>query len=164
MPGTETIFIGLIFVITALTSCKDKDNSILNDKNFDEGKWLLVVENKVESTLFVIDDKRVLKENPFGLTLGPSAYCGGTTCDGFIDLYKDGKLIASQEYLSKSDLIENEDIRQAYKIAITDCIRPGDEKKFKQQWDSLERIKNTYPTRRHIQPEDKDIICFYKYQ
>jgi len=145
-----------------LTSCKDKNNPILSDRNFEEGKWLLVVENNVEKTLFVIADQRVLKSNPNGLKLGANAYCGGTTCDGFISLFKDGKLVDTQEFLGMSDLLETEEIKKAYKVATTECIKP-EEEVFRQTWDSLQAIKNVYPTRRHIQPEDKDIICFYKY-
>lgn len=151
-----------IILLGILTSCKDKRDAILYDKNFDDGKWLLVVENHVEKTLFVINDEKVLKSNPDGLRLGPNAYCGGTTCDGFISLYRNGKLVDTKEFLSKSDLLETDKIKKAYKIARTDCIHP-EQIHFKQTWDSLEAVKNTYPTRQHIQPEDKDIICFYQF-
>ena len=151
-----------ILLVSILTFCRDKKDTILYDKNFDDGKWLLVVENHVEKTLFVIDDEKVLKANPDGLRLGPNAYCGGTTCDGFITLYKNGELVDTKEFLSKSDLLETDNIKKAYKIARTECTAP-DQMQFKQTWDSLETIKNTYPTQRHIQPEDKDIICFYQY-
>ena len=122
----------------------------------------MVVQNHAEKTLFIIDDQRVLKSNPNGLRLGPNAYCGGTTCDGFISLFKDGKLVDEQEFLSKSDLLETEEIKKAYKVATIECITPNEES-FRQTWDSLQAFKNIYPTRRHIHPEDKDIICFYKY-
>ena len=122
----------------------------------------MVVENHVEKTLFVIDDEIVLKSNPDGLRLGPNAYCGGTTCDGFITLYKNGELVDTKEFLSKSDLLVTDNIKKAYKKARTDCIRP-DQRLLKQFWDSLGAVKNTYPTRQHIQPEDTDIICFYQY-
>jgi len=151
-----------IFIIINVTSCKDKKNAILYDKNFDDGNWLLVVENHAENTLFVIDDEKVLKANPDGLWLGKNAYCGGTTCDGFITLYRDGELVDSKEFLSKSFLSETEKIRKAYKIARTDCLHPQ-QAHFKQTWDSLKAADNTYPTRQHIQPEDKDIICYYQF-
>lgn len=146
-----------------MISCKDKKNAILHNKKFDDGKWLLVIENHVENTLFVIDDEKVLKSNPNGLRLGPNAYCGGTTCDGFITLYRDGELVDSKEFLSKADLLETENFKKAYRIARTDCVRPA-QGHFKQTWDSLEAAKNTYPTRRHIQPDDIDIICYFKYE
>ena len=164
MTSMKLIIIGQFFIVIALTSCKDNSsgNPILSGRDFDKGKWLLVVRNEAKNTKFIIDDKNVLKANPLGIRLGPNAYCGGTTCDGFIDLYKDGERIASEEFLSQSDLIESENIKKAYKAAISDCIEPS-ENEFKQKWDSLQTIKNTYPTRHHVQPQNKDIICFFRY-
>jgi hypothetical protein len=154
----------LITILSILTSCGDKDKSILNNRDFDNGDWFVVIRNYETKNLFVIDDENILKENPFGLLLGPGAECGGTTCDGFIMLYKDGKLIEEQEYLTKSDLIESADIKKAYKKATDDSVHPYDQTDFNRQWDSLKKLKNVYPTIYHTQPDDKDIIWFYKYE
>jgi hypothetical protein len=152
----------LIFFLLFLLSCGDKDNAILNKKNFDKGNWLLVVQDYADNTMFVIDDEKILKENPFGLLLGPMAGCGGTTCDGFIELYKDGGLVAQQEYLSRGNLIETKNIINAYKKASEKSISPDNQDDFSRQWDSLLKLDNIYPTRRHVQPEDKDIIVYFK--
>jgi hypothetical protein len=164
MIATHRIALGLLLITCSLTSCKNENKLILIDRGFNEGKWLLVVKNYAEKTLFIVDDETVLRSNPDGIKLGPFAECGGTTCDGFIELYKDGNLVAAQEYLSKSDLIESDNLKRAYKRASADCINPKDNVDFKRQWDSLAATMNIYPTRKHIQPEDKDVICFYKYE
>ena len=150
-----------LIVLIVLTSCADKGNAILNNKNFDEGNWLIVIEDEVQGTRFAIDDEKVLKENPFGLLLGPMADCGGTTCDGFLKLYKDGELISHQEYLSNSDLIENKSLINLYRKVKPDFIYPDDKCDFKRQWDSLIKLGNIYPTRYHTQPDDKDAILYY---
>ncbi len=162
MTFNKTAISGLLLSLLMLSSCGES-NSILNNRNFDEGNWLLVVENESEKTLFIVNDKNILKANPFGILLGSSANCSGTTCDGFIELYKDGELIASQEFLSKADVIEKQSLKDNYKKATTDCISPLDQAQYKQLWDSLAKAGNIYPIRYHTQPEDKDIICYYKY-
>ena len=163
MTHFRTNIIGLLTTTLILTSCGDKDKSILNNKNFDKGNWLIVIKNENLKTLFVIDDENILKNNPNGLLLGPLAECGGTTCDGFLELYKDGELIVQQEFLTNSDLIETQNIRDSYKKATQGQLYPGDKTQFKRQWDSLTKLKNVYPTRYHAQPDDKDYIWFYKY-
>lgn len=151
-----------LLALVILASCGDKDNAILNYENFDEGNWLMVVEDGVQRTTFAIDDENILKENPFGLLLGPMADCGGTTCDGFLKLYKDGELVSQQEYLSHSDLIEKQSLIDAYKKATVDYLYPEDKENYKRQWDSLLRLGNVYPTRYHTQPDDKDVILYYR--
>jgi len=150
-----------LIVLILLTSCGDKDNAILNNQNFDEGNWLIVIEDEVQETRFAIDDEKILKENPFGLLLGPKAYCGGTTCDGFLKLYKDGELISHQGYLSHLHLIENKTLVNSYRKTKANYIYPDDKSDFKKQWDSLIKLGNIYPTRYHTQPDDKDIILYY---
>ncbi len=156
----NTIFIIISWI---LISCGDKNNSILNKKNFDEGSWLMVVRNENEKTVFAIDDEKILKDNPYGILLGPNAECGGTTCDGFLELYKDGELIIEQSFLTKADLFETSNIRESYRKCYTEYIYPNDSIDFKRQWDSLQKINNNYPTRFHTQPDDIDIILLYKY-
>lgn len=162
MTISNTNILGLLFIIF-LSSCGGKKKSILDNRNFNDGNWLIVVEDKVKNTMFVIDDEKVLKENPFGLLLGPMAECGSTTCDGFLQLFKDGELITHQEFLSHSDLIETKNIIDAYKKAIDGTIHPENEANFKRQCDSLIQLGNVYPTRYHTQPDDKDIIWYYKF-
>ncbi len=150
-----------LIVLILLTSCGNGDNAILNNRNFDEGNWLIVIEDEIQETRFVIDDEEILKENPFGILLGPMADCGGTTCDGFLKLYKDGELISHVGYLSHLHLIENKALMDSYKKAKVDYIYPDDKRDYKKQWDSLIKLGNVYPTRYHTQPEDKDIILYY---
>jgi hypothetical protein len=164
MTSHKNIIFLFLSSIIIQTSCGDKDNSILNKKNFDKGNWLMVVRNEVEETIFIIDDEKVLKDNPYGILLGPNAECGATTCDGFLELYKDGELIMEQSYLSQADLIETTSIREVYRTGSTEYIYPSDSADYKRLWDSLVKIKNIYPTRFHTQPADKDIILLYKYK
>lgn len=159
----KTILSGLL-ILFSLSGCNDEDKAILNNSNFDEGDWLMVVQNEAEKTLFVIDDENVLKENPFGFLLGPGADCGGTTCDGFLELYKDGEMIAQQEFLSQETLLVSQDIKKAYRKAKQDWIDNRSPKEFQYLMDSLSKLKNHYPVRYHTQPEDKDIVHLFTYE
>jgi hypothetical protein len=161
-----TTFKGFIvgFLIFGLVSCIDKDNAILNGKDFDKGKWFLVWEDYAKGTLCIIDDQSILRENPNGIILGPFAGCGGTTCDGFLTLYKDGELIVQHEYLSRADLFMNSEIINSFRPATRVSVYSDNSVEYKFQWDSLLKIKNTYPTRYHTQPDDKDIIIYYLYK
>lgn len=161
MPGFKKHIPVLLLLSIICFSC-NAGKAILSKQDFETGNWLLVIDNKADNSLFVVNDRNILKANPLGLIIKPSGECGGTTCDGFIELYKDGELMASGEFLTKSDIIESSSLKAAYKKATTDCIYPSDQKQFKLQWDSLTRL-TYYPTRQHVQPQDKDIICFYKY-
>lgn len=87
--------------------------------------------------------------------------CGGTTCDGFLKLYKDGKLIKEDAYLTRTALYESSRIKSAYKKGSEWTIDAIDKIEFDRKWDSLLKTK-CYPTIYHTQPENKDIIWVYK--
>jgi hypothetical protein len=153
-------FSKVFFLITMLSSCS-KSEDILENKNFDKGDWFLANINYVENSIELIDDEQILKQNNNGLRVTTLGECGGTTCDGFLMLYKDGKLIAQDEYLTRIALYESSGIKSAYKKGIQWTIEPKDKNEFEKKWDSLKKAK-CYPTIYHTQPADKDIIWVYK--
>jgi len=153
-----TIKIATFFIL--LSSCSNSDN-ILENRNFDKGNWLLVNVNYADKTLELIDDKSILEKNKSGIFVLSGGDCGGTTCDGFVMLYKDGKLIKEIEYLSRVFLYESESIKKSYENGIESYIEPLNSEDLKKKWDSLLNV-NCYPTIKHIQPADKDIILTYK--
>tara|TARA_R110001606_G_C15180444_1_gene629274 strand:+ start:312 stop:791 length:480 start_codon:yes stop_codon:yes gene_type:complete len=153
-----TIKIATIFIL--LSSCSKSDN-ILNNRNFNKGNWLLVNVNYADKTLELIDDKSILEKNKNGIYVLPTGDCGGTTCDGFIKLYQDGKLVGQLEYLTRTLLYESKSIKESYKNGTESYIEPENSEDFKTKWDSLVKANN-YPTIKHIQPDDKDIILNYK--
>ena len=153
-----TIKIATFFIL--LSSCSNSDN-ILENRNFDKGNWLLVNVNYANKTLELIDDKSILEKNKSGIFVLPGGDCGGTTCDGFVMLYKDGKLIKEIEYLGRAFLYESESIKKSYENGIESCIEPLNSDDLKKKWDSLLN-ENCYPIIKHIQPDDKDIILIYK--
>jgi len=137
---------------------------ILANKNFGDGNWLLVNKNSYKQTIRIITDKNILKENPFGIKIKSSKTDQYTTCDGSIKLYKDGELVAEQSYLDTSFLIESNAIKKSYKNGIDTLIYPTNKSNYKTIWDNLLKSGKNYPTRYHIQPEDKDIIFDYKFE
>jgi hypothetical protein len=151
----------LALTIVLCSSCKSHKEHILEIKNFSKGSWLLVVENGATHTNFVIDDEQILKDNPSGIQLGPHASCPGTTCDGFVKLYRDGELVDSREYLSDADLIVSANIRKAYRRARVDWLHP-DKADFQTVWDSLRIASNTYPTRYQSEPDMELRIEYYQ--
>lgn len=152
----------IFFLFMFLIGCEEKSNMILADKDFDEGDWLFVNVNYVEDTHLIIDNEELLKRNSQGIRVLPGGECGGTTCDGFLMLYKDGQLIEQQEYLEKSELFESDSLISCYIQGKSLTINPTDKKDFDLKWDSLKRIKDVYPTVYHTQPGDKDIILVYE--
>ena len=150
----------LIIFTIYITSCSDSDK-LLVGHNFDEGNWLLVNVNYAEKTLELIDDESILKNNENGIWVTPLGECGSTTCDGFLKLYKDGILIARDEYLTRSVLFESAELKNNYQTGMKWTIDPIDESKFRIVWDSLIN-ENAYPTVYHTQPADKDIILVYE--
>lgn len=155
-----TKILQIILLTVLLTSCTDSDK-ILQGNNFDEGDWLFVNVNYVDETLELIDDESVLKQNKNGIWVTPMGDCDGTTCDGFLKLYKDGKLIKEDEYLTRSALFETTELKNSYRKGTDWTIDPIDESRFSFLWDSL-KTENVYPTVYHTQPADKDIIWAYK--
>jgi hypothetical protein len=152
----------LFVLIILMPGCTDK-SVILKNHNFDSGDWLLVNIDHNRRTMFVIDDEKILKSNSNGLKVNFRESDLYTTCDGELKLFKNGELIASQDYLVPSDLIESEEIKKAYKTGHDSIYEPIDKKEFLIIWDSLKNIPRHYPTRYHAQPDDKDVIWYYRY-
>jgi hypothetical protein len=150
----------LILVAITIVSCSKSDKILLN-QNFDEGNWLLVNVNYAEKKLSLIDDEKVLKENTSKLYVSANGECGGTTCDGFLRLYKNGKLVAEKAYLMSDKVHESSEIRESYESGEEFTIEPTDQNDFKVKWDSLIK-ENNYPTIYNSQPQDKDIIWVFK--
>lgn len=152
-------------LILLLTGCDGTGSAIiLKGYNFTSGEWLLVNQNNAKRTLKIIDDESVLANSPTGIKVNWSEEHSYTTCDGILKLYKDGELIAQQDYLEQANISESPDIKAAYKDGSDESLYPSDDQEFERQWDSLKKIKNCYPTRYHAQPDDKDIIWFYKHE
>lgn len=152
----------LFTTIIFFSSCAE--GPILKNKNFDDGNWLLVIENSAKNELFVIDDEEILKNNPEGIFLSASADCHATTCDGFVELYKDGELISELEYLSSNDLIESKSLKTAHKKAIKICLDTSLVIKNRIEWDSISRLKTVYRIMNREHSTDINTVCFYKYE
>jgi hypothetical protein len=105
--------------MTTVTSCVHI-NPILKGNNFDEGDWLLVHNSFLKDSLLVIDDEKVLKANAIKLSVDFSDDDQGTTCDGEILLYKNGRLVNSQQYLSSIHLHQSKDLEASYKLSQRD--------------------------------------------
>lgn len=150
----------LVLVALVLAGCRESDR-LLKPFDFQSGDWLLVNKNYQEETLELIDDEKILEANKGGLWFTPLGDCGHTTCDGFISLYKDGKLIAEKGYLVRASMYESGEIKSAYKNGKEWTIEPADRNDFKKKWDSL-KVEKCYPTIYHSQPADIDIIWVYK--
>jgi hypothetical protein len=163
MTKINTIKIFFLTLMVILTGCGDS-TVILKNRDFSNGDWLLVNSDGNKKTQFVIDDEKVLQENSNGIKVRFSKEDQYTTCDGQLQLFKDGKLVAEQLYLDPSCLTESNEIKNAFRKSSGDEIYPYDDSDFKRQWDSLKKIPKCYPTIYHTQPEDKDIIWFYKYE
>lgn len=146
-----------------LTGCRESIN-ILENRNFNEGDWLLVNSDGNKRTLFVIEDEKVLRENASGIAVKFAENDHNTTCDGLLKLFKDGKLVVEQMYLDPSCITQSTEIKNAYRKAIDESIYPTDSGDFTRQWDSLKLTRKCYPTIYHSQPADKDIIWYYKYE
>jgi hypothetical protein len=153
----------LIFLTTLfIFGCQVK--SPLKNHDFKNGKWLLVKEDFAKNTLQVIDDEKILNKFYSTIKIIWNDDDDYTTCDGTIKLYKNGELIVKQNYLDASKIIESSNIKSSYKIATDTTIESYNKNEFLKQFDSLKSIKNSYPTRYHEQPADKDIIWLYKYE
>lgn len=149
----------LLILLVLMTGCS-KSKRILADKDFNHGDWLLANTNHAEKTLKMIDNEQVLLRHANDLWIEPSGDCAATTCDGFLKLFQDGKLIAEDSYLSKATLFESPEIIAAYEHGVERAVVPNDKIDFDKKWDSLLNVK-CYPTIYRVQPEDRDIILVY---
>jgi len=151
-----------------LSACEKQPDKILADRNYTTGDWLLVNWNYVDNTIFIIDNEEILKTNPDNIKILPQGQCGETTCDGFLRLYKDGKLIEEMAYLHKSGLYESDDLTSNYLKGKTWKIEAFDKNDFDLKWDSINRIERLYPTIYpivyHAKPSDKNIILVYEFE
>ena len=163
MTRTNTVKIFVSTLTVLLMGCADS-TVILKNRDFNNGDWLLVNNNHAKGTMLLIDNEEILKENPNGLKVKWSEDDAYTTCDGCLKLFKNGELVAEQDYLDESCLTESSAIKSEYKKGSDESVYPYDLADFKKQWDSLKNIPHCYPTRYHAQPDDKDIIWFYKYK
>ena len=153
-----TIKIAIFFIL--ISSCSESDN-LLENRNFNNGNWLLVNVNYANKTLELIDDKSILENNKSKIFVLNGGNCEWTTCDGFVKLYKDGKLVEEIAYLSRQYLYESKSMKNSYEKGTESYLKPLNSDDFNKKWDSLIK-KNNYPTIQHIQPDDIDIILTYK--
>ena len=150
---------GLLIIL--IFSCSKSENDILYNKDFNSGDWLLVNVNYARKTVLLIDDEVVLKNNIHGISISSKGKCDGTTCDGFIKLYKDGILVEQKEYLNNETISESEKIKAAYKLGEELFIEPNNKMEFEKKWDSLVK-NNNYPTIHQLEPKNTDIIWNYR--
>ncbi len=155
--------ISILLISLLAVSCNAPDR-ILENRDLENGNWLLVNVNYPEGTLQVIDDEKILAKNKRGIYVKSCADCQWTTCDGFLKLYKDGELIEKQGYLSRERIHESKKIKNAYKQAIDTTIEPLNSIDFTTKWDSLKTIKNTYPTKYRVAYDNRDVIWVYQYE
>lgn len=140
--------------------CTDRNRPILNE-DFNSGNWILVKENLVNKTLFLLDDEQVLTANSEGIQILNPHDCSGTTCDGNIKLFKNGKLVRWEDYWSEEYVKESETVKQAYRTGIELTFHPNNDMDFRRIWDSLTLV-GCYPTVYRMQPGDRKIIVAYK--
>jgi hypothetical protein len=158
--------IELIILASLICSCTDSI-LILKNQDFDNGVWLLVnadYGHYDKRVVYVIDDIKILKANPDGIKVNYTESDMYTTCDGVIKLYKNGILILQQNYLVSNRLKVSDRLKKAFKKASESTINVINKQDFQGKWDSLKNIPKCYPTIYHIQPENKDIIWYYKYE
>ena len=156
----KTIFLITLYLLFA--SCNNSTN-LLKNKKIDSGNWLLVNHNYADGTLKIIDDETILIANPNGIEVNWKEDHMFTTCDGVLSLYKDGELIEKRNYLSQSYIHENKSILKAYKNAEETTIVSSSKSEYQRQWDSIKSLAKHYPTRYYVQPENKDVIRFFRY-
>jgi len=157
---------GLIILISLIVSCTDSI-MILKNQDFDQGDWLLVNADYGrydKKLLYVIDDEKILKANSDGIKVKYTESDMYTTCDGVIKLYKNGILVLQQNYLVSNRLKVSKILTKAFKKASDSTLNVINKQDFQVKWDSLKNVPKCYPTVYRIQPEDKDIIWFYKFE
>jgi|GEM_PF-6489935 len=143
------------------SSCGDS-NVILDKQDFDKGAWLLIDRNRLTGSLLGINDHQVLKEYSKKLIVNFYEEDKGTTCDAVIELYKNGKLVNSQEYLSGSRVSQPNKLRKLYHPCKLLSIQTPTIDKYKAIFDSLKTCTDTYPIINIDHPNNKDYILYFK--
>jgi hypothetical protein len=138
-----------------------KDSSILSNKDFSKGEWLLVNINTARQTIYIISDRNILQGNPNGLFIRIIRNQDSVCCDGTICLYRNGEIVEECNYLNQGCLIESEAIKKAYRHGHEMWVDPKDKIEYKSVWDSLSLVKNTYSTKYIQKFNNKNVIrCF----
>jgi hypothetical protein len=121
MSKLKFIIIGLILI----AGCKESDKTLMN-RGYNSGNWLFVNVNYAEKSLELIDNEQRLNKNQPGIWVTPQGDCSANTCDGFLKLYRNGELIAQDEYLTRKTLFESSGIKEAYQNGIEWTLSPKD--------------------------------------
>jgi len=160
--GKKYLLIILFFTTTFLSSCY-KVNVILDKQDFDLGSWLLVDRNSVTSSSRGITDNKVLKEYSKKLIVISEENDKGTTCDGVIELYKNGKLINSQEYLSNTRLWQPNSLEKYYSPCKLSFINTLTKNIQNNIIDSIKKRKDSYPIFNLVSPYDSSTVWYFKF-
>lgn len=152
----------LLLGVIPLTGCHDPTD-VLAGHSFSDGDWLLVKWDGLKNRHWIIDDERVLAANALGIKVQWEEGHMWTTCDGGYEIYWNGELVHRQDFLDDGYISESEEIRAAFRPAEDFWIETTTLEVFQHAWDSLKAIPGHYPTRYHQQPEDRDIILFYRF-
>lgn len=155
-------FIIFVAIVVIFQSCSDHIK-ILENKDFERGNWLLAIENHSEETLYVISDEQMLKDNKHGLSVSFADDHNYTTCDGNLQLFRDGELVEEQNFLTNFHLTIPNELSKHKVKAISKWIEPVDERDFQMKWDSLKTLRNTYSHWSISQPNEKKIIKVYQW-
>jgi|GEM_PF-3633417 len=145
----------------ALVSCNRTKIEILKGRDFSNGNWLLVKEDLARNEVYIISDRKFLRDNSDGISVVVYDQHHYTTCDGTLSLFRDGELVQESLYLDPSFLSESSEIARAFKPGRKEWLTPQLGKSYQSLRDSLSDIPNTFPTRYRSQPDDVDIVRCY---
>jgi len=157
LASTFTIALGYF-----LLSCGDR-NMILDKQDFDNGKWLLIDRNRITDSVRGITDNQILKKYSKRLIVKFDEDDKGTTCDGVIELYKNGKLVNSQEYLSDSRVSQPVDLEKLYYPCKLLFIETATVDIQNTTFDSLNKRNDTYPIINLNRPDDTHSVLYCKF-
>ena len=161
--GKLYLLILLFLFPVFLISCYHA-NIILDKQDFETGKWLLIDRNSVSSTCRGITDSKILKEYSRKLIVIHDENDNGTTCDGVIELYKNGKLINSQEYLSNIRLLQPNSLKKYYSPCEIVFLKVPTKNIKPKIIDSLLNSKDCYPIVNPNTTEDTSTISYFKFR
>ncbi len=153
-----------IILVLFTAGCDQKRISFLADRDFSTGHWLLVKSNYVDETIDVIDDKYLLQSMLSEITVLSDYKDAETTCDGRLMLFKDGQLLAYQNFESNFSIFESLYIQSAYRHATFSAREVTDSIAFRKVHDSVMAIPNCYCVAQ-ITPFDvsKNVIRYYQW-